>query len=84
MSKRTPKLPAPLQAALVECGLPWRASFGGKHIKIYVGERFMGVISHGKPDDIKGLNSNIISRIRNMKVQHGSPETYGHDEQHRA
>lgn len=49
MTKRPPIVPNSIREALD--GLPWSATYGSRHIKIYLGPRLVTILPRGNPSD---------------------------------
>lgn len=41
------KLPPIVAEELEKCGLPWRIDMGGRHVKLFVGNKLAGVMPRG-------------------------------------
>lgn len=60
------KLDKNIQAALDATGLPWTVETGGKHYKIRLAGRLVGVFSKGKNAQPSHSIQNTISNIRRL------------------
>jgi len=52
---------------LNSCGKPWRVDNGGKHYKLFVADRFVGIVSRGGTNEAwagKARALNIRAQIR--------------------
>ncbi len=61
------KLPAKIEAALEETGLPWSVERGGKHHKLRVAGRLAGVLPYGSgAETYQRTLLNTVSQIRRV------------------
>lgn len=58
------KLLATIRSALEATGLPWSLEPGGKHIKIKVNGRLVGILPRGSARDRDRANLNTIAQIK--------------------
>lgn len=59
------RIPARIQSALLNTGLPWTIKNGKKHQKIFLGGILVGVISHSAHYDGEWVAiKNIVGQIR--------------------
>jgi hypothetical protein len=75
MGNKPARIPPDTRDALDATGLPWRAEIGGNHVKIFLGQRFIGVSplnggSRGRHND-RG-EKNLIAQIRRAARQHAN------------
>ena len=61
------KLDKSIRGALDATGLPWTIEDGGKHCKIRLAGRLVGVFSKGKNDKFARTVLNTISNIRRLE-----------------
>ena len=58
------KLSTAIRETLERSGLPWSLENGGRHIKIRVGGRLVGVYPKGKTPDNRRGEANVLAQIR--------------------
>lgn len=69
-------VPAKIQAALDETGLPYEIESGKRHRKIRLNGRFVGVVPHSKgSSDCRRAELNIVSQIRRGAAGHETRNT---------
>lgn len=63
------KLAAPLRAALDETGLPWSLNKGGRHYKLVLAGRLVGVVPFGVMNERDRATRNTIAQIKRAARQ---------------
>lgn len=58
------RLPGRILAALKATGKPWTLERGGKHIKIRMAGRFVGILPLGGANEADRATRNTIAQIR--------------------
>jgi hypothetical protein len=64
MSRARVWVPAPIQQALTDTGLPYRIDKGTKHLKIFVDNHMVGILPLNGGDERGRGQLNIIAQIR--------------------
>jgi hypothetical protein len=62
------KVPDDLKKLLIDSGLPWRVENGGKHFKVFVGDRLATVLpfSPGTGRQRRRSHSNVLAVVRRV------------------
>lgn len=66
------KLHRHIKIALDATGLPWSLDRGGRHYKIVLNGRLIGIIPYGKGTENDRATRNIIAQIRRTVRQQGN------------
>ena len=60
------KVPDMVERALNESGLPWRVVHGRGHLKLYLDDHFIGVVSSRAKDVAKRRTLNLLAQIKRV------------------
>lgn len=63
------RVPQAIHAALTESGLAWDIVPGGRHLKVRLVGRLVGILPRGKSPDGLRAEKNIVAQIRRAAKQ---------------
>ena len=63
----TSKVERALRKRLKDCGLPFELEEGGKHTKVFLAGKFIGVICHKRGRDLGTIEPAIKRRLKELE-----------------